>query len=665
MTRLVFALCCFVLAITARSGSAAAAPIEVRAKTGGLPIELLPQGGSYGARLVVENRSAAPTKVQVALREGGETDPRLPLGMRARFVDGDTGVLIQPGQQREIEVELSPARGRRFHEVYGHVVVTAEDEPDIAAGFHVALPGSESIFTGRHLSLVWLVPLLGALLVLGLRGREPKPGVARIVWIGASAIQLGLMVWAASRFDVLHTRFAGGDGLQLVERMTLWRGLGIEYALGVDGATLALALSVSLIGLLSAALAEDGHAARFGAFGLLIVASVSGAILALDLVLMLAFWLVALIGAVLALASWAGDRGLARGSAIVLGLGFALVAFAVWQISGTATSAYLMDGAPASRVFSLVELAHGGFVPRSPTLLGAHPIKVVTCCLVVGSALTLGAGPFGGFLSATASRAPTSLVLLLGGGVTLLGAHALVRVGFTALPSGSAWAAMGVAGFGVACTLYASLVALVTNDPRRFVALALSASAGAILVGAASLTAAGLQGALLITICRGLVLALCLGVLTMGANVTGSIARSSPMLAGLGVVAWVAAALGPGTLAFAGVTSTIFGALPTLRGLALAEALALTVLAVAALRSYRRAFLAGAEPSIEAPAPPEREMSVVLTAAMLLLVLGLWPRPLLRLMDSSCLDHAQRVSPPGALEIVRLSPGSERVASGL
>ncbi len=89
------------------------------------------------------------------------------------------------------------------------------------------------------------------------------------------------------------------------------------------------------------------------------------------------------------------------------------------------------------------------------------------------------------------------------------------------------------------------------------------------------------------------------------------------------------------------------------------------MLAVAALRSYRRAFLAGAEPSIEAPAPPEREMSVVLTAAMLLLVLGLWPRPLLRLMDSSCLDHAQRVSPPGALEIVRLSPGSERVASGL
>ena len=32
MTRLVFALCCFVLAITARSGSAAAAPIEVRAR---------------------------------------------------------------------------------------------------------------------------------------------------------------------------------------------------------------------------------------------------------------------------------------------------------------------------------------------------------------------------------------------------------------------------------------------------------------------------------------------------------------------------------------------------------------------------------------------------------------------------------------------------------
>jgi NADH:ubiquinone oxidoreductase subunit 4 (subunit M) len=51
--------------------------------------------------------------------------------------------------------------------------------------------------------------------------------------------------------------------------------------------------------------------------------------------------------------------------------------------------------------------------------------------------------------------------------------------------------------------------------------------------------------------------------------------------------------------------------------------------------------------------PKESEVSVVLAAAILLVVLGFWPRPLLRLIDSSCLDQAEHVNPPGALEIVR------------
>lgn len=659
MGRWLLALFCLLGVLLGLPLVARAAPVEVRAAAGRLPLELQPKGGSFSAKLVVENRGAEPQSVEISLREGSDTDPRLPLGLGVKFVGADSTVLLKPGEQREAEIELTPTRGRRFHELYGHVLVRTEGAAPVAAGFHAALPGAETGPSGHLLSLAWLLPLLGALVLLLLRGREPRPGAGRAIWVGATGLQLGLLAWALSRFDVFHTRFAGHEGVQLVERLPLLRSLGIEYYVGVDGMALVVALSVALLGLLAALLADEAHTARFGAFALLIDAGLTGVFVSLDLGLMLIFWLGVVIAASVALARWAGDASLARGTALALGLGFLLVAFAVWQLSGTASPAYLIDGAPSPRVFSLTELAHGGFVPRSAALFGAHPTKVVYVCLFLGSALTLGVAPFGGWLSAVSSRAPAPLALLLGGGVSLMGAYALWRIGFAALPSGARWAALAVAVFGVAATLYASLVALVSEEPRRFAALALSASSGVLLVGCSALTAAGLQGAMLLALCRGLVLALMLGVLGMarapdGSSLTGSIARGSPLLAALGAVAWLAAALGPGTLAFAGALSSLFGALPTLRAVALLEAFALVLLVAAAVRSYRHTFLGTvAGPRVPAALPSEREVSVVLAAAILLVVLGLWPRPLLRLIDSSCLDQVEQVNPPGALEVVR------------
>lgn len=669
MKRWLFALCWLVGVLVGFPLVARAAPIEVRASAGQLPLELAPKGGSFSAKLLVENRGAEPVSVELALREGSDTDPRLPVGLSVKFAGADKTARLEPGQPREVEIELNPLRGRRFHEVYGHVLITPEGGAPIAAGFHAAVPGAEVGPSGRLLSLAWLVPLLGALILLGLRGREPRPGAGRVLWVGAAAVQLGLLAWAVSRFDVLHTRFAGSEGVQLVERMPLLRALGVEYYLGVDGTTLVLTLCVSLLGLLAALLAEGDQAARFGGFALLIDAGLAGAFVSLDLGLMLVFWLLVVVASSVALAR-AGDARLGRGTAIALGLGFLLVAFTVWQLSGTASAAYLLDGAPAPRVFSLTELAHGGFVPRATALFGAHPTKVVYVCLFLGAALTLGAAPFGGWLAAVTTRAPTFLALSIGGGVTLLGVHALCRIGFAALPDGARWASLAVAVFGLLGTLYASLLALVSDEPRRFAAHALSATAGVLLLGSAALTAAGLQGALLLSLGRALTLALLLGVLGMarapdGSSLAGRIARGSPMLAALGAVAWLGAALGPGTLAFTGAISALFGGLPTLRAVALVEAFALVLLAAAVVRSYRRTFLGvDTGPRVAAALPAERELSVTLAAAILLVVLGLWPRPLLRLIDSSCLDQAEQVNPPGALEVVQAPRGTpERLAS--
>lgn len=664
------ALCmAIVLFLVTFAGSALAAPLEVRAQSGGLPLELVAKDGNLSGKLVVENRGSTPVRAEISLRDGSNIDPRLPIGLRVKFSGADRAVMLKPGEQREAEIEWAAPRGRRLHPVYGHVLVTAEGQESrpVAAGFHSGFATGEAGPSGRVLTFSLLAPLLAALILLAFRGREPRPGAGRWVWLAGSGVQLALLAWGVSRFDVFHTRFAGGDGLQLVERMPLVRGLGIEWFVGVDGASLVLALAASLLTLLSALLADPKRATAFGGLALLANVGLVGALVSIDLALLAVFWLLTLLAAVRLLSVWGGDPRITRGAGLSLGLGYVLVAFAIWQLSGTATPAYLIDGSSAPRVFSLIELSHGGFVPRTASLFGVSSTKLVYTCLFLGSAITLGVPPFGGWLTAALARVPTSVGLLLAGGVGLLGVHALWRVGIAALPHGTAWAAPAVAIFGVIATLYAALVALATDDPRRFGAHSLAASAGAFLVGYASLTAIGMQGALMLAVSRGFVVALLFGVLSLAraddqSSRLGPIARGAPLLAALGAVAWVAAAAGPGTLSFLGVASSVIGGLPTLRLPALAEVFALAVLAAASVRNYRRTFLLPDDgaPASALPAPtPERELSVVLTAGIVLVALGFWPRPLLRLIDASCIDQAELVNPPGALEVVQVENADE------
>ncbi len=130
------------------------------------------------------------------------------------------------------------------------------------------------------------------------------------------------------------------------------------------------------------------------------------------------------------------------------------------------------------------------------------------------------------------------------------------------------------------------------------------------------------------------------------------------------MLGWSAAAFAPGTLTFIGFVSGVAGALPLLRSVAVATAFVAVLAAAACVRSHRAVFADAGERSDEASPAPERELTVAVTAALLLLGLGLAPRPLLRLIDSACLDRAELVNPPGALEIVDARPDSDlRVAS--
>ncbi len=203
------------------------------------------------------------------------------------------------------------------------------------------------------------------------------------------------------------------------------------------------------------------------------------------------------------------------------------------------------------------------------------------------------------------------------------------------------------------------------------------------LVSLASLTAIGVEGAVLLCVSRALTLA---GVLAVAAMIEarvhtsrfdrlGGIVRELPAFSVFAGALFFAAGLGGGTLPLLGFFATVTGALPTLRWAAFAVPVVGLFGTLAYARAFTRVFL-GEFPSswkksrfLEAhggklPLLDERELGLLVGVAGLVILLGFWPAPLARVIDSSALDQAEYANPPGALEIVQTEPDSStRVAS--
>jgi len=661
MTRLLASLLLLVAIVLAPSLVQAEPSLAVRAASGDLPMELQQVSGSFTGKLVVRNAGASSVTVKASLISGDDVDPRLPAGMTARFLPALDEVTLAPGQQRELTIDWLPPRGQRIHELYGRVLLDAGDPATRkAVGFHLVAPGSDVGLAGHLLSLLILIPFVAAVAMLLLRGREPRAGSARAVVAGAAVAQLLVLAWASSRFDVGFTRFFGGDGLQLVERVPLLRSLGIEWFLAIDGISLVLAVMAPVLVLVAAFSSGDSRElGKSGGLLLLLDTALTGAFVSFDLALLWGFVVLSLLSALLLVAFAARAPRLPRGLAVAFGLSALLIGVAIWQLSATATPAWALDGTRLTRVFDLAELGHGGYRPAAATWLGVHPVKAIYAFLFLGSLIAMGVPPFHGWLGVTLDRVPAPVAAVVAGGLPLIGTYVLVRVGYAALPTGTAWAAPALGIYGVVAAFYAALALLAVGDLGRAVGRAAALASGLVLVGLSSLTAIGLQSVLLLLVSRALWVALLVLVVawlraqhgTSEVSALGGVANGRPLLGALAFVGLAAAAGAPGTLTFLGEMGVVAGALPLRKVVALLVPIILLMAAAGCGRLFLRVFTG------ERRVPEDNDVGywddrVLLALAICLVGLGLAPRPLTSLTDSACLDQAERPNPPGVFEVV-------------
>jgi NADH-quinone oxidoreductase subunit M len=132
--------------------------------------------------------------------------------------------------------------------------------------------------------------------------------------------------------------------------------------------------------------------------------------------------------------------------------------------------------------------------------------QTIAAALVVGGlAVKAPMFPLHTWLPPAHSIAPTGGSVLLAGVLLKMGTYGLVRVALPVLPSGMHALAPYLASFGVAGVIWGGLACLAERDLKRLVAFSSVAHMGFVLLGVASMTPEGLQGALFANIAHGLI----------------------------------------------------------------------------------------------------------------------------------------------------------------
>ena len=151
------------------------------------------------------------------------------------------------------------------------------------------------------LSSLLLIPFLGTLALMVWPG-NPSPGRLRQITIAILVLQLAMSVVTALQFNPDQA------GMQLQELHRWVPGIGLDYALGVDGLSLPLVLINGALTLVSAVITRDisKRPRLYFAMLLLISGAVNGAFLAENLLLFFLFYELELIPLWLLVSVWGG-----------------------------------------------------------------------------------------------------------------------------------------------------------------------------------------------------------------------------------------------------------------------------------------------------------------------------------------------------------------------
>ncbi len=538
--------------------------------------------------------------------------------------------------------------------------------------------------------LTWItfLPIAGMAIVLLL----PKEQKDAIRWTSLVFTVLQVVAAAAifSRFDRTMAGINTQAGMQFVERATwidiksvAWFGrVHIEYLLGIDGLSVAMVLLTALISFVAVISSWNIEKSVKGYFALFLLldTGMMGVFVALDFFLFYVFWEVMLLPMYFLIGIWGGPRReyaaikfflyTLFGSVLML---LAMIALyfsvnAYLDPSGvmySVTDAMRIGGQGLEKVHTFNMLAMMDPANYGPdSLLGGFHTQwryIAYVALFVAFAIKVPIFPFHTWLPDAHVEAPTPISVILAGVLLKMGTYGMLRVSFPMFPDAMIAFAWYLALLGVINMVYGALVAMAQTDFKKLIAYSSISHMGISVLGMASMNTQGMTGAVMQMFNHGTITAmlfLIVGVVydrahTRGLNEFGGLMNQMPRYAGVMTVAFFAALGLPGLSGFVSEAFSLLGAFQTFRMLTIIGAITIVITAGYMLWVLQRVFL-GTLPEKWSKLTDMngRELAMLVPLAVIVIFLGVYPAPLINLMNTSMNHLAELLQHAGSAAVM-------------
>ncbi|MDV3126705.1 NADH-quinone oxidoreductase subunit M [Mycobacterium sp. 21AC1] len=499
------------------------------------------------------------------------------------------------------------------------------------------------------LTVLWAIPVVGAAVVMAI------PAAHRVLakWVAliVSLAALGVTAAIAVGFD------PGAEQYQFVESHRWIPSFGTGYILGVDGIALALVvLTAVLMPLLivagwNDAARQSGLAGRSVQAYLALMLAVEGMVLmslvALDVLLFYVFFEAMLIPMYFLIGGYGANKAQASKAAVKFLLynlfgGLVMLAAVIGLYVVTAGSDAFESGTFDFR--AIVAAVSSGELVMSPAVVNSLFLG-----FMFAFAVKAPLWPFHRWLPDAAVEATPASAVLMMAIMDKVGTFGMLRYCLQLFPDGSTYFRPVIITLAAIGVVYGAVLAIGQTDVMRLIAYTSISHFGFIILGIFVMTSQGQSGSALYMINHGIstaALFLIAGFLVSRRgnrliDAYGGVQKVAPVLAGTFLVAGLATLSLPGLAPFISEFLVLIGTFTRYPVVAVFAATALVLSAVYILWTYQR-MMTG--PVREAVGEHDdgvrgvhdlvpRELVVVAPLIALLLILGIYPKPALDVIN--------------------------------
>ena len=377
------------------------------------------------------------------------------------------------------------------------------------------------------ITILIFLPLLAMLMVLAI----PKSKQGSIKWISLAVSGIQLLVLAGM---VMNYHAYAVQALESTARQTFyflersaWINMDLgnfgifkaEYLVAVDGLSFPL-LGMSVFVMLIAVMASwknEQHVKAYFALLLLLNAAIMGSFTALDMLLFYLFFEFMLLPMFFLIGIWGGARR-----------EYASIKFFLYTLLGSVLILIVMIGLYISVVeplpmdalnqkpvhsFNMLLMTEPGNFEAGSVLSYVNDSAInyrnwAFLLLFIGFAIKLPAVPLHTWLPDAHVEAPTAISVILASILLKIGGYGLLRIAYPIFPDAALANSWLLGCIGVISIIYGALNAMASKDLKRLIAYSSVSHMGFVLLGIASATHEGFNGAIYQMFSHGLISAM-------------------------------------------------------------------------------------------------------------------------------------------------------------